>query len=72
MVKGEKKRLRIMQTSIVEDASALAGTVLQCDKNGIVVACGTQGLKILELQLEGKRRMTVAEFIPGITGGLTF
>ncbi|MBA3239465.1 MAG: methionyl-tRNA formyltransferase [Parachlamydiaceae bacterium] len=71
-VKGEKKRLRVMRTSLVEDASGLAGTVLKCDKMGIVVACETQGLKILELQLEGKRRMTVAEFIPGIPEGLTF
>lgn len=72
-VKGEKKRLRIMRSSILEEVSAPAGTLVRLDKNGIIVACGSQGLKLLELQLEGKRRMTAAEFIPGIgAGGLAF
>jgi methionyl-tRNA formyltransferase len=42
-----------------------AGTVLQADKDGIVVACGQGSLRILELQTEGKRRLTAQEFLAG-------
>jgi methionyl-tRNA formyltransferase len=49
----------------VTDESGPAGRVLQADKNGITVACGNHALRILELQPEGRRRMTAAEFLPG-------
>lgn len=41
------------------------GTVLDISDKGIVVATGEGNLSIKELQLEGKRRMTVSEFIRG-------
>jgi len=41
------------------------GRVLEIDKNTIVVNTGEGVLKIEELQLEGKRRMKVEEFIAG-------
>jgi methionyl-tRNA formyltransferase len=41
------------------------GTILESDKDGLVVACGQDALRILELQTEGKRRMTTAEFLSG-------
>ncbi len=41
------------------------GTILSADKNGIVVACGKNALRILELQREGGRRMSAAEFLAG-------
>ncbi len=41
------------------------GIVLQSDKHGLVVACAQGALRILELQTEGKRRMTTAEFLAG-------
>ena len=42
-----------------------AGEILSADKNGIVAACGKNALRILELQREGGRRMSVAEFLAG-------
>ena len=39
------------------------GTVLRADAEGIVVACGEGALSLMELQAEGKRRMTAAEFL---------
>jgi methionyl-tRNA formyltransferase len=56
--------LKIWNTEPVEGAGE-PGTVLHSDKNGIVVACGTGALNILELQREGSRRMTAAEFLAG-------
>lgn len=41
------------------------GTVTDVSKDQIVVACGQGTLGINELQLEGKRRMKVREFLPG-------
>jgi methionyl-tRNA formyltransferase len=41
------------------------GRVLQADKHGIVIACGSGSLQILVLQREGGRRMTAAEFLTG-------
>jgi methionyl-tRNA formyltransferase len=37
--------------------------VLQYDRDGIVIACGCGGLRLLELQLPGKRRAPVHEFV---------
>ena len=42
-----------------------AGTVLTCSKSGIDVATGNGQLRILELQLPGKRVMTSGEFLNG-------
>ena len=39
--------------------------VLSADKTGIIVACGQDALRILELQREGGRRLTVEQFLAG-------
>ncbi|MFA6563549.1 MAG: methionyl-tRNA formyltransferase [Verrucomicrobiia bacterium] len=44
---------------------AVAGTVTAADNNGIVVATGEGVLIVRELQMEGSRRMSVAEFLRG-------
>jgi methionyl-tRNA formyltransferase len=41
------------------------GEILSADKAGIVVGCGEHALRIFELQREGGRRMSVAEFLAG-------
>ena len=41
------------------------GTIIEVEKESLVVSCGKGKLSISELQLEGKRRMTVKEFLPG-------
>jgi methionyl-tRNA formyltransferase len=41
------------------------GEILSADKNGIVVGCGRDALRILELQREGGRRLTAPEFLAG-------
>ena len=42
-----------------------AGTVVAKDKESFTVACGKDALEILEIQLEGKRRMSVKDFLLG-------
>jgi methionyl-tRNA formyltransferase len=41
------------------------GTVCDSDASGIVVACGRDGLRILELQRAGGKRLSVSAFIAG-------
>jgi methionyl-tRNA formyltransferase len=49
----------------VEHRQGRPGEVLQADKTGLVVACGTDALRLEQLQLEGGRKMTAAEFLAG-------
>ena len=56
--------IKIWKASIAEK-SGRAGEILSADKSGIVIACGEGTLLILELQREGGRRMTAAEFLAG-------
>lgn len=63
---GEKLRtVKIWRASVEENLAGAPGSVVQADKAGIVVACGGGALRILELQLEGGRRLTAAEFLAG-------
>jgi len=56
--------LKIWKAEIAEKSGAV-GEILSADKNGVVVACGKNALRILALQREGGRRMTAAEFLAG-------
>ena len=56
--------LKIWKAEVVENAGS-PGEILSVDKNGIVVGCGKDALRILELQREGGRRLTVREFLAG-------
>jgi methionyl-tRNA formyltransferase len=56
--------LKIWKAEIVA-RPGMAGEILSADKNGIVVACGKNALRILELQRESGRRMSAAEFLAG-------
>ncbi|MDB6023144.1 MAG: Methionyl-tRNA formyltransferase [Pedosphaera sp.] len=56
--------LKIWQAEIA-DRSGQPGEILQADKSGILVACGQQSLRLLQLQREGGRRMSAQEFLTG-------
>jgi methionyl-tRNA formyltransferase len=56
--------LKFWQAEIV-DRSGAPGEVLQADKAGIVVGCGSGALRILVLQREGGRRLGAQEFLAG-------
>jgi methionyl-tRNA formyltransferase len=47
--------------------SGKPGEVLKMLNRGILVACGEGSLLLLEVQLEGKRRMPAAEFVRGFS-----
>jgi methionyl-tRNA formyltransferase len=56
--------LKIWKAETVEQSGRM-GEILSADKNGIVVACEKDALRILELQREGGRRMGAAEYLTG-------
>jgi methionyl-tRNA formyltransferase len=55
-------------------AAGLPGTVLQADANSMVVACGAGSLSLLNVQLEGRKRLPASEFLRGfpLAPGATF
>lgn len=63
---GDKKLVLWSATAETLDAPLEAGTVLQAKGDNLLVACGENTvLKLTEVQLEGKRRMPVRDFLNG-------
>jgi methionyl-tRNA formyltransferase len=49
----------------VAGGSGIPGTILQADRSGLVIACSSDSLLVDELQLEGKKRLSVKDFLAG-------
>ncbi len=64
-LRGQRKRLRILSSDVVSDEQGSPGKILVYGKEGFVVACGDQALRIISLQLEGKKAMSAKEFMHG-------
>jgi methionyl-tRNA formyltransferase len=60
-----KPRLVKFWRAAVEPSQGHPGQILQADRNGLVIACGRDALRIQQLQVEGGRQMTAAEFVAG-------
>ena len=48
-----------------------AGTVIQADKRGFVVACGEGALELLEVVPQGKKAMSGTNYLNGCRENLT-
>lgn len=66
------KRLKIKKSLVEKHLTGNPGHILQFDKKNLVVACGSSALRILEVQLEGKKVMPVEEFLKGAPSTLKF
>ena len=58
------KVIKIYKTDIVEDANLKLSEFHQT-KTELIIGCGKDALRILELQQEGKKRMNTEEFLRG-------
>ena len=58
--------LKIWRAEVAAN-SGTPGEVIQADQTGILVACGEGALRILQLQVEGGRRLLAHEFLAGHT-----
>jgi len=56
--------VKVYQANVVEQTGP-TGTVLQSDKHGIVIACGTNALNITQVQPQGKKPMAITDFLNG-------
>jgi len=60
----QQKTCRIRSAEAINnDHTANPGQILQANKDGIDVACGEGVLRITEIQLAGKRSMSVSDFL---------
>ena len=61
-----EKTLKIWDSEVVEYTGGQeCGTVIAKDKQSFTVKCGENALKILEVQLQGKKRMATQAFLVG-------
>ena len=60
------KMVKVYRTAVGGDTAAAPGKILAAGKNGIDIACGDgKALRILEVQAEGGKRMTAANYLCG-------
>lgn len=66
-IKGKSKKLKIIKSLIINDLrSNSPGTILQWDKKeGIVVGCSVGAIKLIKIQLEGKKTCDATAFTLG-------
>lgn len=57
--------VKVHSAEIAEDYSGKIGEVLNADKKGLIVGCGSGALSLKELQAEGKKRLPYVDFLNG-------
>lgn len=60
------KRIKVFAANVCSARSARPGEVVSASKEALVVACGAGALAVSEVQLEGRKRMSIAEFLRGM------
>ena len=60
------KTLKLWKVRAVERGGK-AGSVIGIDKESFTIACGEGAIEVLEVQLEGKKRMSAGDFLKGST-----
>jgi len=62
----QSKMLKVLKAEVLDKAkSAQPGSVMEAKKDTIIVACKDARILITELQLEGKKPLSAAEFLRG-------
>lgn len=61
---GQLKRIKIFKSEVIEKEGE-TGTPLSFSKKEWVVACGKKALSLIEVQLEGKKRLPFTDFALG-------
>ena len=60
----DNRKIKVYKTRVVEKENTIAGKIIETKKN-LFVECVSNELEILELQLEGRKRMSAEEFLRG-------
>jgi methionyl-tRNA formyltransferase len=61
---GRERKLKIFSATLVESKKASPGEIVRSD-GSIVILANEGALSLIEVQLEGKRRMSATEFLRG-------
>jgi methionyl-tRNA formyltransferase len=62
----EGKLLKVLKAEVLgKDKAAKPGSVIGAEKDKIIIACKDAYISIIELQLEGKKPLSAAEFLRG-------
>ncbi len=62
----KEKRIKIYKSGLVKDkCEGAPGELFKIGKNRLVACCGERSLELLEIQLEGKKRMAVSDWLKG-------
>jgi len=64
-INGQSKRLKILRSCVSKTHQGSPGETVEYDKKNWTVACGEDALELLEVQLEGKKRMEIEDFLRG-------
>ena len=59
------KMLKVLKAVVVDATEGETGCVLSADKTGICIKCGQDALLVSMVQLEGKKKMEVKDFLLG-------
>ena len=59
------KKIRIFKTAIASGEAGTPGSIVELTKKNLSVRTGEGALSLLEIQIEGKKRMLVDEFLKG-------
>ncbi|OUS27420.1 methionyl-tRNA formyltransferase [Gammaproteobacteria bacterium 45_16_T64] len=57
------KKIRIFDASAISDIKGEPGTIVAADKDGLVVAAKTGGIRITRMQLSGAKQLPVADIL---------
>jgi len=60
-----EKRLKIKRSAVDIHHSGSPGKIIEKTKSQLTIACGEHALRLLEVQLEGKKTMPIQEFLQG-------
>lgn len=64
--KFKDKIIKVYRSSVVDKSEVKPFQIIQSKKE-LIIGCGNDALKILELQQEGKKRMGIEEFLRGFS-----
>lgn len=67
VLESSSVRVKVHRARVTSEHNVLGepGAILRADADGIVVACGAGAVALLELQLEGKKRLGAGQFLSG-------
>ncbi len=59
------KLLKVWRAGVVECDAGQPGAVTTAGREGVTIRCGSGALRVTELQIEGGRRLPIADFLAG-------